>query len=162
MKRLILCFIFSWACFIYGEDHQSVSLSWRPSLTTNFNFKMIGAGLEYTQQMDAFKWGVGLEYPSYRHNPTAFLSLQGAWVFQRQSQWMAVLGLKLSGGASFSEYWQESIMLYTPLFISFEYFLDEKFSLFLSFAVLVDPFEIFGGFKKPLEFEIPVGVSFYF
>ena len=169
MKRLIfLCFIFSWACSIYGDDHQSVSLSWRPAIDfSHFEYNILGAGLEYTQQMDAFKWGAGLEYRHEYSNHTMFLSLQGAWVFQRQSQWMASLGIKLRGGAALIEYWQDSLLFYISPFMSFEYFFDDAFSFFAALQVTVDPFDMLssGGLTKKkwaVMLEFPVGVSFYF
>ena len=126
-------------------------------------FEPMGAGLEYTQLMDAFKWGIGLQ--SYlQYDPFMSLYLQGAWVFQRQRQWMASLGVRLGGAAALIEYWQETIGLHVSPFISFEYFLNETFSFFIALHILVDPLDI--SFKKgkslSMGFEVPLGVSFYF
>ncbi len=156
MKRIILCCIFSWGCYVYGTDHQNISLSWRPSITAGA-FQSVGGGLEYAQQMDAFKWGIGLEYPSY-HRKSVFLSLQGAWIFQKQSQWAASLGAKLSGGTALVEYWQDAVNVYISPLVSFEYFLGEALSLSIALHVPLNPLD---GFSQ-LMFEIPIGVGFYF
>ena len=165
MKRLILCFIFSFSCYVYGENHQSLSLSWRPALDTRGDFEPLKAGLEYTQQIDAFKWGIGLEYLRDDVYNTMLLSLQGAWVFSKTKPVKASLGIRL--GAELTKNYHESILLYTSPFISFEYFFNETFSFFVALQINVDPTEIPGIFKKGkgmwiVAFEVPIGVSFHF
>ena len=169
MKRLIFCFIFSFSCYVYGENQQSLSLSWKPALDTRGDFEPLKAGLEYTQQIDAFKWGIGLEHLQYLGDDdysVMSLSLQGAWVFSKTKPVKASWGIRLVGGAFLIQNWwdQASMVFYTSPFISFEYFFNETFSFFVALQINVGPFEILDGFNKGIwaVFEVPVGVSFHF
>ena len=125
----------------------------------------MGGGLSYNQQINTFKWGASLESPSYRgsYKREAFLSLQGEWIFQMQSRWMASLGVKLSGKI-FPIKNMKSLMFYISPVVSFEYFFDDAFSFFVGLHFPVDPFDPIGIIRMPewIVFEIPVGVSFYF
>ena len=176
MRKLIFSIVvlmLSWASFFsYGDNHQNISLSWTPSFifpSKTFNFfinrsDMIGGSLEYIRHNNNFKWGIGLEYPSYMSHPATFLSLRGEWLFQQKSNYLASLGAKIGGGFSFDLYHRHSpgavFSPYVALTASFEYLFNEAFSGFIGLQM---PFLFIGLIGDAFwNIEVPVGVRFYF
>ena len=166
MKKLIfsiVVLVFSWTAPTYGDNHQNISLSYAPSFAFSTNeLKFIGGGLEYIRHYNSFKWGVGLEYPSHRSNPTGFLSLRGEWVFQQKSNWQASVGAKVGGGilSSQMKLFQLPTFYMAPT-ASFEYLFNETFSGFISLSVPFN-FGVMEGGDSIWNLEVPVGLRFYF
>ena len=177
MRKLIFSIVvlmLSWTSFSYGDNHQNISLSYAPSFifpTKNLNlfinrFNIIGGSLEYIRHHNSFKWGIGLEYPSYRTDPTVFLSLHGEWIFQQKSNWLASLGAKIGGGFAFaksspSRHSAGGIFFpYLAPTTSFEYLFNETFSAFIGLRM---PLTLMGMIGDAFwNIEVPVGIRFYF